>query len=194
MNSELESSNLNDMTNMSDAESDLFDLFEEADDAVNDDIEAEEDLIVDQPEECETGTAMPVPVAETEIMEMVPVKAEVVESAPPVAIRATGSHTPYFWMPWLPYPITARGVFDLALTVSFVDPARQQLRFFYEARLKYECEKLIPHPIPSFYPQGIQNALLFRRSNPGFFVCCAIDVVLTHYLKELNGGNFNDIF
>ena len=50
MNSELESSNLNDMTNMSDAESDLFDLFEEADDAVSDDIEAEEDLIVDQPE------------------------------------------------------------------------------------------------------------------------------------------------
>ena len=96
MNSELESSNLNDMTNMSDAESDLFDLFEEADDAVSDDIEAEEELIVDQPEECETGTTMPVPVAETEIMEMVPVKAEVVESAPPVAIRATGSHTPFF--------------------------------------------------------------------------------------------------
>ena len=194
MKSEHETSNLNGLTDLSNAESDLFDLFEEADGAVNDDIEAEEDLIVDQPEECKTGTTVPVPVAETGIKEMVSVKAEVVENAPPVAIRATEGHAPHFWMPWLPYPITARGVFDLALTVGFVDPARQQLRLFYEAQLKYECEKLIPHPIPSFYPQGIMKALKLRRSNPKVFVCYAIDVVLTHYLKELNGGNSNDIF
>ena len=189
MKSELDKSNLNDMTNMSDAESDLLDLFEMADDAVNDDIEAEEDQIVDQPEECEIETTLPVPVTETGIKEMAPVKAEVVENVTPVAIQATGCQAPHFWMPWLPYPITARGVFDLALTVGFVDPARQQLRFVYEARLKYECEKLISHPIPSFYPQGILKALMLRRSNPGFFICYAIDVVLTRYLNELNMEN-----
>lgn len=188
MNSELESSNLNGKSNMPDTESDLFDLFEDSADVVNDDSEPEEDLIVDEQEECKIGMSEPVPVDETGTIGMIPMKAEAVENVTPVAIQATGipAPRPLIWRPWLPYPVTARGVFDLALTLGRIDPARQQLGFFYEAQLKRECEMLVPHSIPSFYPQGILKALMLRRSNPGFFVCYAIDVVLTHYLNERN--------
>ena len=193
MNSELESSNLNGKSNMPDTESDLFDLFEDSADVVNDDTEPEEDLIVDEQEESKTGISMPVSAAATGVMKPTPANPEVVENAPPVAIKATGYY-PQFWRPWLPYPVTAQGVFDLALTVESFDPARLLLGFFYEAQLKHECEMLVPHPIPSFYPRGIRNALMLRRSNPSVFVCNAIDVVLTHYLKEMNGENYNDLF
>jgi len=188
MNSELESSNLNGKSNMPDTESDLFDLFEDSADVVNDDTEPEEDLIVDEQEECKIGMSEPVPVDETGTIGMIPMKAEAVENVTPVAIQATGipAPRPLIWRPWLPYPVTARGVFDLALTLGRIDPARQQLGFFYETQLKRECEMLVPHSIPSFYPQGILKALMLRRSNPGFFVCYAIDVVLTHYLNERN--------
>lgn len=193
MNSELESSNLNGKSNMPDVESDLLDLFEDSADIVNDDTKPEEDLIsIDdsesEPEEWENGTSMPVFTAETGTIGMIPMKAEAVENVTPVAIQATGipAPRPLIWRPWLPYPVTARGVFDLALTLGRIDPARQQLGFFYEAQLKRECEMLVPHSIPSFYPQGILKALMLRRSNPGFFVCYAIDVVLTHYLNERN--------
>ena len=188
MNSELNTSNQTDKLNMPDVESDLLDLFEDSADIVNDDTKPEEDLIVDEQEECKIGMSEPVPVDETGTIGMIPMKAEAVENVTPVAIQATGipAPRPLIWRPWLPYPVTARGVFDLALTLGPVDPTRQQLGFFYEAQLKRECEMLVPHPIPSFYPQGIMKALMLRRSNPGFFVCYAIDVVLTHYLNERN--------
>ena len=188
MNSELNTSNQTDKLNMPDVESDLLDLFEDSADIVNDDTKPEEDLIVDEQEECKIGMSEPVPVDETGTIGMIPMKAEAVENETPVAIQATGipAPRPLIWRPWLPYPVTARGVFDLALTLGPVDPTRQQLGFFYEAQLKRECEMLVPHPIPSFYPQGIMKALMLRRSNPGFFVCYAIDVVLTHYLNERN--------
>ena len=188
MNSELNTSNQTDKLNMPDVESDLLDLFEDSADIVNDDTKPEEDLIVDEQEECKIGMSEPVPVDETGTIGMIPMKAEAVENVTPVAIQATGisAPRPLIWRPWLPYPVTARGVFDLALTLGRIDPARQQLGFFYEAQLKRECEMLVPHSIPSFYPQGILKALMLRRSNPGFFVCYAIDVVLTHYLNERN--------
>ena len=56
-----------------------------------------------------------------------------------------------------------------------------------------ECELLIPQPIPSYYRIGIGNALMFRRNNPGFFVCNAIDVVLTYYLNNYYPED-NDVF
>lgn len=192
MKSELDKSNLNSKSNMSDTESDLFDLFEDSADIVNDDTKHEEELIVDKQEEYKIGMSVPVPVDETGITTPIPVNAEVVEDAQPVAIKATGYYPPHFWRPWLPYPVTAQGIFDLALTVVSFDPARLQLGFFYEPQLKRECEMLVPHPIPSFFPWGIMNALMLRRSNPGVFVCYAIDIVLTHYLKELNEENYNE--
>ena len=143
---------------------------------------------------------------ETEPMEMKPVNPEIVENAPPATAMVAGCPplrlmpmwSPALqhqnWMPWLQYPVTAQGVFELALTVAPIDPARLTLRFFYEPQLKRECNMLIPHPIPSYFPQGIRNALSYRRSNPTVFVCQAIDVVLTYYLKNLSMENDNDLF
>lgn len=157
-------------------------------------------------EESENAMSMPESADETETMETKPEKAEIVENAPPAAMTAAGlpppqlpprmppASQPQNWMPWPQYPITAQGVFDLALTVVPFDPARQRLGFFYEAQLKRECNLLIPHPIPSFYPQGIKNALRLRRSNPAVFVCQAVDRVLMYYLKNLNTENDNDVF
>ena len=156
----------------------------------------------------ESGNAMSMPESadETEPMETELEKAENVENAPHAAITAAGvppmqlppmmppASQPQNWMPWPQYPVTAQGVFNLALTVVHFDPARQRLGFFYEAQLKLECYLLIPYPIPSFYPQGIKNALRLRRSNPTVFVCQAIDSVLMYYLKSLNTENDNDIF
>ena len=157
-------------------------------------------------DESETAMSMPEPADETEPMETEAVNAEIVENAPlattlvageppsPLIPMRLSAIQPQNWMPWPQYPITAQGVFDLALTVVPVDPARLTLKFFYEAQLKRECNLLIPHPIPSFYPQGIRDALIHRRNNPAVFVCQAIDVVLMYYLKNLSTENDNDIF
>jgi len=153
MNSELEKSNLNDMMNMPDAESDLLGTFE-------------------SPADVETDT----------------MKAET-----PVATQATGTSTTQVWIPCLPSSLSARTLFNLALTVETPDPARRMLGYFYEAQLMRECAMLIPHPIPSYYLIGIRNALLIRRNNPGFFVCNAIDVVLTYYLNNYYPED-NDVF
>jgi len=153
MNSELEKSNLNDMMNMPDAESDLLGTFE-------------------SPADVETDT----------------MKAET-----PVASQATGSSEHQVWMPCLPSSLSAQTLFNLARTVEAPDPARQALGLGYENRLKRECELLIPQPIPSYYRIGIGNALMFRRNNPGFFVCNAIDVVLTYYLNNYYPED-NDVF
>ena len=156
--------------------------------------------------ESENAMSMPESADETEPMETEPEKAEFVENAPHAAMTAAGvppmqlppmmppASQPQNWMPWPQYPVTAQGVFNLALTVVPFDPARQALGFFYEQELKLECCLLIPHPIPSFFPQGIKNALRLRRSNPTVFVCQAIDVVLTYYLNYLNTENDNDLF
>ena len=157
-------------------------------------------------EESENAMSMPESADETEPMETEPEKAGIVENAPHAAMTSAGvppmqlppmmppASQPQNWMPWPQYPVTAQGVFNLALTVVPFDPARQRLGFFYEAQLKLECYLLIPYPIPSFYPQGIKNALRLRRSNPTVFVCQAIDVVLTYYLNYLNTENDNDLF
>ena len=157
-------------------------------------------------EESENAMSMPESADETEPMEMKPMNAEIIENANPAATTVAGlpplqlplmmppASQPQNWMPWPQYPVTAQGVFNLALTVVPFDPARQRLGFFYEAQLKLECYLLIPYPIPSFYPQGIKNALRLRRSNPAVFVCQAIDSVLMYYLKSLNTENDNDIF
>ena len=110
------------------------------------------------------------------------------------SMSASMPRRPWGWMPWLPFPVTAQGVFDLALTVSQNDPARLRFGLFYEPELKRECRILIPHPIPSFYPQAIRYALILHRSNPNVFFCQAIDIVLTYYLKNLNTENDYDIF
>ena len=131
-----------------------------------------------------------------EIVENAPLATKMVAGEPPSSLvpMRLAALQPQNWMPWPQYPITAQGVFDLALTVVPVDPARLTLKFFYEAQLKRECNLLIPHPIPSFYPQGIKNILRLRRSNPTVFVCQAIDVVLMYYLKNMSTENDNDIF
>ena len=144
MKCDLETSNMNGMMNMQDAESDLLGTFE-------------------SPADVETDT----------------MKAET-----PVANQATGSSEHQVWMPCLPSSLSAQTLFNLALTVEAPDPARMILGFGYENRLMRECAMLIPHPIPSYYRMGIWNALMIRRNNPGFFMCNAIDVVLTYYLNN----------
>ncbi len=193
MKSEFDESNLNDMTNMFDAESDPFDLFEAADDAVNDDINDEENLIEGDPKECKIKTTLPVPVAESGIKEIPSLNAEVVEDVTPVVIKTTGTTVPQIWMPYLPFTLSAQTLFNLALNVDALDPVRQMLGFYYEYRLQYECNLLIPHPIHSYYRWGILNALMIRRNNPGFFMCNAIDVVLTYYFNNFYPED-NDVF
>ena len=149
------------ITNMSDDESNLLELFKEN--------------------------------AETETVEAEPKNAEVVENTTPVANKATGTSTTQVWMPCLPSSLSAQTLFNLALTVEAPDPARHILGFGYENRLKRESELLIPHPIPSYYRIGIGKALMFRRNNPGFFMCNAIDVVLTYYLNNYYPED-NDVF
>ena len=151
MKFELKTSNLNGMTNMPDAESDLFEPFESS---------------------AETDT-------------------EKVDT--PVATQATGTSTTQVWIPCLPSSLSAQTLFNLALTVETPDPARRMLGYFYEAQLMRECAMLIPHPIPSYYLIGIRNALLIRRNNPGFFMCNAIDVVLTYFLNYIFPEDNNDI-
>lgn len=85
--------------------------------------------------------------------------------------------------------LTAKTLFNSARTVVMDDPARLSLGLFYEAKLKYESEILVPYPIPSSFTRGILNALRFRRKNPRIFVCQAIDVVLTAYLHKNTRGN-----
>ena len=161
MKSKFEMSNMKGITNMSDDESNLLELFKET--------------------------------AETETVEAEPKNAEVVENTTPVANKATGTSTTQVWMPCLPSSLSAQTLFNLALTVEAPDPARHILGFGYENRLKRECELLIPHPIPSYYRIGIWKALMLRRSNPGYFVCNAIDVVLTYYLNNYYPED-NDVF
>lgn len=161
MKSKFEMSNMKGITNMSDDESNLLELFKET--------------------------------AETETVEAEPKNAEVVENTTPVAPQATGTSTTQVWMPCLPSSLSAQTLFNLALTVEAPDPARRMLGYFYEAQLMRECAMLIPHPIPSYYLIGIRNALLIRRNNPGFFMCNAIDVVLTYYLNYIFPEDNNDI-
>lgn len=161
-------------------------------DVVEDDAELEEDLF-DWGEEMpssEKEFLIPVPVSTTGAgnEDAAPAKkAEVIEEESHAAVKAAGypGPLPPIWRPFLPYPLTAQILFDLALTVVTVDPARLTLGFYYKAQLKRECELLIPHPIPSFFSEGIRTAREFRRNNPAFFVCNAIDIVLTAYLNEI---------
>ena len=131
--------------------------------------------------------------AETEIVDAEPENAEIVENTTPVANQATGTSEPQVWMPCLPSSLSAQTLFNLALTVEAPDPARYILGLGYENRLKRECELLIPQPIPSYYRIGIGKALMIRRNNPGYFMCSAIDVVLTYYLNNYYPED-NDVF
>lgn len=119
-----------------------------------------------------------------------PVNAEVVDDEKPEPIKALDipapHYLPLFWRPYLQYPLTDKTLSEIARTAPF-DPARWILGFSYDARLKLESGILIPYPIPSYYPMGILKALEFRRSNPLVFVCWAIDVVLSLYLKNTIG-------
>lgn len=133
---------------------------------------------------------IPVPSAEEGTGKVEPVIIKIPTS---VASQATGSSEPQIWMPCLPSSLSAQTLFNLALTVEAPDPARHILGFGYENRLKRESELLIPHPIPSYYRIGIGKALMFRRNNPGFFMCNAIDVVLTYYLNNYYPED-NDVF
>ena len=131
--------------------------------------------------------------AKTAFVETEPMNAEVVENTTPVAAQATRTSATQGWIPCLPSSLSAQTLFNLALTVETPDPARRMLGYFYEAQLMRECAMLIPHPIPSYYLIGIRNALLIRRNNPGFFMCNAIDVVLTYYLNYIFPEDNNDI-
>ena len=197
--------------NAAEIDAELLDRFKNLAGVADDDTETEETMIeMDDSdlatEETETTMSTTESVTETENVKMDSLNAEIVENAPLATKMVAGEPPsslvpmrlaalqPQNWMPWPQYPVTAQGVFNLALTVVPFDPARQRLGFFYEAQLKLECYLLIPYPIPSFYPQGIKNALRLRRSNPTVFVCQAIDSVLMYYLKSLNTENDNDIF
>ena len=197
--------------NAAEIDAELLDRFKNLAGVADDDTETEETMIeMDDSdlatEETETTMSITESVTETENVKMDSLNAEIVENAPHAAMTSAGvppmqlppmmppASQPQNWMPWPQYPVTAQGVFNLALTVVPFDPARQALGFFYEQELKLECCLLIPHPIPSFFPQGIKNALRLRRSNPTVFVCQAIDVVLTYYLNYLNTENDNDLF
>ena len=155
--------------------------------------------------ECETAISMPESTDEMELMEMKPTKADNIENAHPAAttvaelsplqfvpMMPSASQT-QVWMPCLPSSLSAQTLFNLALNVEPFDLARQTLGFYYEQRLRYECNLLIPHPIPSYYRRGIWKALMIRRSNPGFFICNAIDVVLTYYFNHFYPED-NDVF
>ena len=125
-----------------------------------------------------------------------PVKAEVMEEEDsPAAVKAAGYPAPLspIGMPCLPSSLSAQTLFNLALTVEAPDPARRKLGYFYESQLMRECAMLIPHPIPSYYLIGIRNALMIRRRNPVFFICYAIDVVLTYYSNHFSPED-NDVF
>ena len=182
MKSECEMSNMNGIANMFEAEADLFDLSETVDN-VDTVTENEETPVV----------RIPVPSAEEGTGKVEPVVIKVPEYAPPVALSATGPSAPQFWMPCRPPSLSAETLFDLALTVEAPDPARQMLGFFYETQLKRECKLLIPHPIPIYYRQGIWKALMIRRSNPDFFMCSAIDIVLTFLCNHFYPED-NDVF
>ena len=182
MKSECEMSNMNGMTNISEAESDLFDLSETVDN-VDNVTENEETPMVH----------IPVPSAEGGTGKVEPVVIKIPEYAHPVANKATGTSTTQVWMPCRPASLSAQTLFNLALTVETPDPARRMLGLLYEPTLKRECELLIPHPIPSYYRMGIRNALMFRRNNPGIFKCHAIDVVLTYYFNNIYPED-NDVF
>ena len=139
----------------------------------------------------ETGLVrIPVPSAEEGTGKVEPVIIKIPTS---MASQATGSSEPQIWMPCLPSSLSAQTLFNLALTVEAPDPARHILGFGYENRLKRECELLIPHPIPSYYRIGIWKALMLRRNNPCYFMCNAIDVVLTYYFNNYYPED-NDVF
>ena len=121
------------------------------------------------------------------------VETNTMKAETPVANPATGPSKPQVWMPCLPSSLSAQTLFNLALTVEAPDPARYILGLGYENRLVRECAMLIPHPIPSYYRMGIWNALMIRRNNPGYFMCSAIDVVLTYYLNNYYPED-NDVF
>ena len=166
-------------------------LSENPADVVEDDSELKEDLFDWGEEIPSSGNEFMIPAPVTPAGAgnegTVPVKAEVIEDEDnPTTVNATGylGPLPPIWRPVLDYPLTAQILFNLALTVVMVDPALLTLGFAYKARLKRECEILIPHPIPSFFSRGFQTALRVRRKNP-FFVCEAIDVVLTAYLNDI---------
>lgn len=132
----------------------------------------------------------PVFSAGSENKEMIPVKAEVVDDETPEPIKALEDPAPRppmtFCCPFYSFPVTSMKVYELARIIKSGDPAYMSLGFYYDGQLKRECEMLIPYAIPSYYPQGIIEALKMRRKNPGFFLCQAIDVILTRYLNELS--------
>ena len=162
-------------------------------DAVNKEMEKASAKSKDYQEENAVTTHQSCSHADPGMMNAEPVNAENIRNATPVAIQATGTSAPQFGVPCPPSTLSAQTLFELALTVEFPDPARQRFGFFYEKHLKYECELLIPHPIPSYYRRGIWNALMIRRRNPDFFMCYAIDVVLTHYFNNFYPED-NDVF
>jgi len=142
----------------------------------------------------ETGfVRIPVPSTKEGTGKVEPVIIKIPKNATSVPPQVTGSSEPQIWMPCLPSSLSAQTLFNLALTVEAPDPARHILGLGYENRLKRECEVLIPHPIPSYYRMGIGKALRFRRNNPGYFMCSAIDVVLTYYLNNYYPED-NDVF
>ena len=182
MNNEHSNLNLDCMANMSSEENELFDQSETIGNVDNvTETKKTDNVHIPVPSSVE-GTGKPKPVV-----------IKIPEIAPYAAMQATGASTPQIMMPCLPSSLSAQTLFDLALTVEAPDPARQRFGFFYEKHLKYECELLIPHPIPSYYRRGIWNALMIRRRNPDFFMCYAIDVVLTHYFNNYYPED-NDVF
>jgi hypothetical protein len=134
---------------------------------------------------------------ETKELEPVPednvvsVKAEVVdEDETNVSSMADGSPAP-IWSPHLTNWLTAKTLFNSAMTISAFDPARMRRGFDYSVKLKRECDQLIPHPISKNNQREIVFALLTYRNNPGFFECQAIDIILTFFLNNTQRRNNN---
>ena len=84
----------------------------------------------------------------------------------------------------LPYPLTAKKLFRMALEISASDPSFRVLGYKYKTRLMHECSLLVNHPICRHNVAAIWNALEFRRYNPNYFICLSADIILNAYLND----------
>lgn len=84
----------------------------------------------------------------------------------------------------LPYPLTAKKLYRMALEISASDPSFWVLGYNYKSRLMHECSLLVNHPICRHNVAAIWNALEFRRYNSNYFICLSADIILNAYLND----------
>lgn len=126
--------------------------------------------------------AMPAPIGESEIMapenaEPESIDAEIVDDAE----DKNDTDAVVFSSHQSSGLLTAKTLFRQAMKVSAGDPMRQWKGFNYKDFLRRECEATLEFPINKNDLVALANVYLFRRLNPGFFQCTAIDTVLYTY-------------